>query len=100
MIDLNVKGTVATNILSLEYMDKDCGIINVASVAGYQPIPYINVYGASKSFVLNFTRALNKEVKKKGIKMKKNYVFKLKLNEEMALPLYTAITTIPTLSTR
>ncbi len=69
MIDLNVKGTVATNILSLPYMDKDCGIINVASVAAYQPIPYVNVYGASKSFVLNFTRALNKEVKKKGVKV-------------------------------
>ena len=69
MIDLNVKGTVAINILSLEYMDGGCGIINIASVAGYQPIPYINTYGASKAFVLNFTRALNKEVKKKGVKV-------------------------------
>ena len=69
MIDLNVKGTVAMNILSLEYMQKGCGIINIASVAGYQPIPYINTYGASKAFVLNFTRALRLELKNKGIKV-------------------------------
>lgn len=67
MIDLNVKGTVATNILSLEYMQKGCGIINIASVAAYQPIPYINTYGATKSFVLNFTRALKHELKNKGV---------------------------------
>ena len=45
MIDLNVKGTVAMDYLSLAYMDKGCGIINIASVAAYQPIPYINTYG-------------------------------------------------------
>ena len=69
MIDLNVKGTVALDIISLKYMKKGSGIINVASVAAYQPIPYINVYGATKSFVLNFTRALSMEVRKKGIRV-------------------------------
>lgn len=67
MIDLNVKATVAMDMLSLEYMKKGSGIINIASVAAYQPIPYINVYGATKSFVLNFTRALSMEQKQKGI---------------------------------
>ena len=69
MIDLNVKATVAMNIISLKYMKEGSGIMNVASVAAYQPIPYINVYGATKSFVLNFTRALSMEVKRKGIKV-------------------------------
>ena len=67
MIDLNVKGTVAMDLHSLDYMEKGDGIINIASVAAYQPIPYINVYGATKSFVLNFTRALNVELRPKGI---------------------------------
>lgn len=67
MIDLNVKGTVAMDIETLKYMDKGSGIINIASVAAYQPIPYINVYGATKSFVLNFTRALGVELKPRGI---------------------------------
>jgi len=53
MIDLNVTGTVAIDMISAEYMQKGDGIINIASVAAYQPIPYINTYGATKSFVLN-----------------------------------------------
>ena len=69
MIDLNAKATAAMDIISLDYMQKGDGIINIASVAGYQPIPYINVYGATKAFVLNFTRALAEEVKHKGIRV-------------------------------
>ena len=69
MIDLNVKATVAMDYLSLKYMDNGCGIINIASVAAYQPIPYINTYGATKAFVLNFTRALSMEVRNRGIKV-------------------------------
>lgn len=69
MIDLNVKATVAMDLHSVEYMEKGDGIINIASVAAYQPIPYINVYGATKSFVLNFTRALNVELRPKGIRV-------------------------------
>ena len=69
MIDLNVKATVAMDLHSLDYMEKGDGIINIASVAAYQPIPYINVYGATKSFVLNFTRALGVEMKPKGIRV-------------------------------
>ena len=67
MIDLNAKATAAIDIISLDYMKGGDGIINIASVAGYQPIPYINTYGATKAFVLNFTRALAEEVKHKGI---------------------------------
>ena len=69
MIDLNAKATAAMDIISLDYMKSGDGIINIASVAGYQPIPYINVYGATKAFVLNFTRALAEEVKHKGIRV-------------------------------
>ena len=67
MIDLNVDATVALDMISCEYMEKGSGIINIASVAAYQPIPYINVYGSTKAFVLNFTRALAMELKPKGI---------------------------------
>ena len=48
-------------------MQRGGQIINIASVAAYQPIPYINVYGASKSFVLHFSRALNRELRSRGI---------------------------------
>ena len=67
MIDLNCSAVVAMCQLSVPYMTQGSKIINIASVAAYQPIPYINVYGATKSFVLHFSRALNRELKKDGI---------------------------------
>ena len=67
MIDLNVRATAALDMITLDYMEKGSGIINIASVAAYQPIPYIGTYGATKAFVLSFTRALSMEVKKHGI---------------------------------
>ncbi len=69
MIDLNCRALVAMTKLVLPYMGEGAKIIEIASVAGFQPIPYINVYGASKAFVLSFSRALNREVKKRGIQV-------------------------------
>ena len=45
------------------------GVIVVASTAGMQPLPYEAVYGASKAFALNFTEALNAELRGTGVKM-------------------------------
>lgn len=67
MIDLNVRATAALDMITLEYMKAGSGIINIASVAAYQPIPYIGTYGATKAFVLSFTRALSMEVRRRGI---------------------------------
>ena len=39
------------------------GVINVASSAGMQPIPYEAVYAATKAFALNFTDALHTELR-------------------------------------
>ncbi len=44
-------------------------IINIASVAAYQPSPYAAVYGASKAFVLSFTEALWGEYRTKGVRI-------------------------------
>ncbi|MBP5647992.1 SDR family NAD(P)-dependent oxidoreductase [Candidatus Saccharibacteria bacterium] len=67
MIDLNVKAPVAMIDYSLPYMKKGAKIMNIASCAGFQPIPYINDYAATKSFLLSYSRALNRELKYKGI---------------------------------
>ena len=69
MVDLNCKAVMATCQICIPFMKENSKIINVASVAGFQPIPYINVYGATKSFVLHFSRALNRELKKRKIKV-------------------------------
>jgi uncharacterized protein len=42
-------------------------IINVASIAGFQPLPYLSVYAATKAFLLSFSESLWAENKDKGI---------------------------------
>jgi short-subunit dehydrogenase len=44
-------------------------IMNLASIASYQPTPALSVYAASKSFVLSFTDALIHELKETEIKL-------------------------------
>ena len=68
MIDLNDKALVAITYVSLPYLGEGSRIYEVGSLSSFQPVPYINVYGASKAFVLSFTRALNVEWKKRGIR--------------------------------
>ena len=69
MIDLNCRALTALAYLTLPYMSAGSKMINIASVAAFQPIPYINVYGASKAYVLSFSRALGREVKPRGIRV-------------------------------
>ena len=45
------------------------GIINVASTAGMQPIPYESVYAATKAFVISFTDALHSELRGTAIRV-------------------------------
>jgi len=42
-------------------------ILNVASTAAFQPMPYAAVYGASKAFVLSLSEAMHSELKKSGV---------------------------------
>ena len=67
MVDLNCMALMALCQLTVPYMPQGGRIINIASVAADQPIPYINVYAASKAFVLRYSRALNRELRGRGI---------------------------------
>lgn len=67
MVDLNCQALQAMCQLTMPYMPQGGRILNVASVAAYQPIPYIDVYGASKAFVLSYSRALNRELHGRGV---------------------------------
>ena len=67
MVDLNCQALMAMCQLTVPYMTAGSRIINIASVAADQPIPYINVYAATKAFVLRYSRALNRELKKRGV---------------------------------
>ncbi len=67
MIDLNVKAPVSLIDYSLQYMKANAMIMNIASCAGFQPIPYINDYAATKAFLVSYSRALNQELKYRNI---------------------------------
>lgn len=67
MIDLNAKACVGMTYVTLPYLNEESEVYQVDSLSSFQPVPYINVYGATKAFVLSFSRALNVEWKKRGI---------------------------------
>jgi short-subunit dehydrogenase len=63
MVQLNVAVVVELTHLALNAMQLrgQGAIINVASIAAFQPLPYLSVYAGSKAFVLNFTEAIAAE---------------------------------------
>lgn len=67
MIDLNCSAVVAMGMICLPYMPSGAHIVNLASQASFQPLPYLNVYAAGKAFVRHYSRALNRELKGKKI---------------------------------
>lgn len=69
MIKLNEIALVTLTHMSLQYMDKGSYIIEMGSISSYQPVPYINTYAATKAFVLSYSRALNVELKPRGIRV-------------------------------
>ncbi|MEL6864380.1 MAG: SDR family oxidoreductase [Bacteroidota bacterium] len=69
MIRLNILCVYQLTRLFLDDMIKrrQGKIMNVASVAAFQPNPHMATYGATKAFVFNFTMALRYELKEKGL---------------------------------
>jgi short-subunit dehydrogenase len=43
------------------------GIINIASIAGFQPMPFQATYAASKAFVVSFSESLAEELRHSGV---------------------------------
>src|SRR5215204_577155 len=69
MIQLNIRALVdLTHRFILPMRERRTGtIINVASTAGFQPVPFMATYAATKAFVLSFSEALAEENRKHGI---------------------------------
>ena len=69
MIQLNILASVALTHKFLPGMRqrRHGGIINMSSVAAFQPMPYFCVYAATKAFVLSFSEALAAENKSYGV---------------------------------
>lgn len=69
MIDLNVKALVRMTRLCLPYMQAGSHILELASLSSFQPVPYLNTYAATKAFVQSYSRGLNQELKRQGIRV-------------------------------
>ena len=71
MIRLNVEALVAmTQRFAPAMLATGRGaIVNVASTAAFQPVPYMAVYGATKAFVLSFSEAIAEEYRTRGVRV-------------------------------
>jgi short-subunit dehydrogenase len=71
MIALNVGALVDLSRAYIEPLTSaGTGVlINVASLLGFQPTPYLSVYGATKAFVLSFTESLWEETRGTGLRV-------------------------------
>ena len=67
MIDVNCRALTQMTYLCIPYMRKNSRIIQLASSAAFLPQPNFAVYAATKSYVYSFSRALNQELRSKGI---------------------------------
>lgn len=64
VIDLNVRAVVhLTNILLPQLIERGGTVMTIASTAAFQPTPVLSVYGATKSFVFNWSLALGNDLK-------------------------------------
>lgn len=71
MIDLNIKSLLELTYRFLAPMRerRQGAIINVASTAGFQAVPFMATYAATKAFVLSFSEALWEENRPHGIRV-------------------------------
>ena len=66
-IRLNCNVPVILTNYCIPYMKRGSKIINVSSASAFQPVPFINLYAATKAFEHSYSRALNMELKSMGI---------------------------------
>jgi short-subunit dehydrogenase len=73
-LDVNLRAIVLLYRDCLEMLraagaeHRNAVVINLASIAGKSPSPWLSVYSATKAAVLAYTQAMNKELGEEGIK--------------------------------
>ena len=72
MIDLNIKAYhILTKLFLKDFVKRDYGrILNVASMAGFMPGPYMAIYYATKNYVVSLSLAIYEELKKDNSNVK------------------------------
>ena len=69
MVRLNIESCMALTLTLLPLLEKNAPsyVLNVASMAGFSPIPIKNIYSATKSAVIFFSYSLRYQLKEKNI---------------------------------
>lgn len=67
VLDINCTAMTKITSLCIPFMKRNGRIIHMSSSAAYLPQPRFATYAASKSYVLNFSRALSEELRPRGI---------------------------------
>lgn len=72
MINLNIKAYhILTKLFLKDFIKRDYGrILNVASIAGFMPGPYMATYYASKNYIVSLSLAIYEELQKDNSKVK------------------------------
>lgn len=72
MIDLNIRAYhILTKLFLRDFIKRDYGrILNVASMAGFMPGPYMATYYATKNYIVSLSLAIYEELKKDNSKVK------------------------------
>ncbi len=66
---INLRGLVLVTQAAIPHLRKTKGwIVNLASIAGTQPVPVLPIYAASKAAVISLTRSLNDDLDDDGVR--------------------------------
>ena len=69
MVALNCRAAVEVTRVCLPYLERGGRVLEIASCAAFQPLPGMNLYAATKAFLLRYTQALRWELKGRGVKV-------------------------------
>lgn len=69
MVDLNIRALTDLSWTALRYMKSGALLVNVASLASFQPLAHFAVYAATKAYVLSFSMAIAAENEHRGIRV-------------------------------
>jgi len=68
-LDVNLRGLILVTAASLPLLRESRGlIVNLASIAGTAPSPFLPIYGATKAAVIQFTNTLNRGEEEHGLR--------------------------------
>lgn len=67
MVQLDVHTLTMMTKIVLPYLKPGSRVIQVGSTSAFHPLPDLAVYAAAKSYVVSFSRALHRELHKRGI---------------------------------